>query len=118
MFNAVLSWVKVDRDKRAEHLPYLLAKVRLPLLTPQFLSDTVASDELIRASHKCRDLVDEARDYHLMPERRSLMQSFRTKPRRCRDVIGINSNFDNVYISSYPGTRLGSSIGIRFVSTS
>ena len=95
MFNAVLSWVKVDRDKRAEHLPYLLAKVRLPLLTPQFLSDTVASDELIRASHKCRDLVDEARDYHLMPERRSLMQSFRTKPRRCRDVIGINSNFDN-----------------------
>ena len=31
---------------------------------------------------------DEARDYHLMPERHSLMQSFHTKPRRCRDVIG------------------------------
>jgi len=89
VFNAVLSWVKVDRDIRSEHLPFLLAKVRLPLLTPQFLSDTVASDELIRASHKCRDLLDEARDYHLMPERRSLMQSFRTKPRRCRDIIGV-----------------------------
>ena len=35
------------------------------------------------------DLVDEARDYHLMPERRSLLQSFRTKPRRCKDVAGV-----------------------------
>ena len=52
VFNAVLSWVKDDRDNRSNHLPFLLAKVRLPLLTPQFLSDTVASDELIRASHK------------------------------------------------------------------
>ena len=36
-----------------------------------------------------RDLVDEARDYHLMPERRSLLQSFRTKPRRCKDIAGV-----------------------------
>ena len=36
-----------------------------------------------------RDLLDEARDFHLMPERRSLIQSFRTKPRRCNDVVGI-----------------------------
>ncbi len=89
VFYAVLRWVKYNRDQRSDHLPLLLAKVRLPLLTPQFLSDTVAADELIRSSHKCRDLVDEARDYHLMPERRSLLQSFRTKPRRCRDVIGL-----------------------------
>lgn len=89
VFNAVLAWVKYDLSKRREDLPFLLAKVRLPLLTPQFLSDTVAADELIRSSHKCRDLIDEARDYHLMPERRSLLQSFRTKPRRCKDVIGV-----------------------------
>lgn len=28
-----------------------------------------------------RDLLDEAKDYHLMPERRILLQSFRTRPR-------------------------------------
>ena len=107
MFNAVLSWVKVDRDIRSEHLPFLLAKVRLPLLTPQFLSDTVASDELIRASHKCRDLLDEARDYHLMPERRSLMQSFRTKPRRCRDIIGKTfSLLISYFMLQYYSTRI------------
>lgn len=107
VFNAVLSWVKVDRDIRSEHLPFLLAKVRLPLLTPQFLSDTVASDELIRASHKCRDLLDEARDYHLMPERRSLMQSFRTKPRRCRDIIGKTFNLlISYFMLQYYSTRI------------
>ena len=35
-------------------------KVRLPLLTPQFLADRVATEELIRSSHQCRDLLDEA----------------------------------------------------------
>ena len=89
VFNAVLRWVKFRKEERDQHLPLLLAKVRLPLLTPQFLSDIVAADELVRSSHKCRDLVDEARDYHLMPERRSLLQSFRTKPRRCKDISGV-----------------------------
>ena len=36
-----------------------------------------------------RDLLDEARDYHLMPERRPLLQSFKTKPRRCKDLAGV-----------------------------
>ena len=36
-----------------------------------------------------RDLLDEARDYHLMPERRPLLQSFKTKPRRCKDLVGV-----------------------------
>ena len=89
VFKSVLAWIKFDKS-RQEYLPRLLAKVRLPLLTPQFLSDTVAADELIRTNHRCRDLVDEARDYHLMPERRQLLQSFRTKPRRCKDVIGVS----------------------------
>lgn len=36
----------------------------------------------------CRDLLDEAKDYHLMPERRSLLQSFRTRPRCCNYIMG------------------------------
>ncbi len=37
-----------------------------------------------RSSHQCRDLLDEARDYHLMPERRPLLRSFKSKPRCCK----------------------------------
>lgn len=38
--------------------------------------------------NSCRDLVDEARDYHLMPERRPLLQSFKIRPRYCNSITG------------------------------
>ena len=108
VFSAILRWIEHDPENRKDSLPGLLTCVRLPLLTPHFLSDKVAAVELIRSSHKCRydenyskrvtkvtfksrrrDLLDEARDYHLMPERRPLLQSFKTKPRRCKDLVGV-----------------------------
>ncbi|XP_037923968.1 kelch-like protein 18 isoform X1 [Hermetia illucens] len=88
IFEACMRWVKYDIEKRSTWLPQVLAKVRLPLLSPQFLADRVATEELIRSSHQCRDLLDEAKDFHLMPERRSLVQSFRTRARCCDYVIG------------------------------
>lgn len=80
VFEATIRWVKQD-ELRQECFPQLLAAVRLPLLSPHYLADRVATEELIRSSHECRDLLDEAKDYHLMPERRLLLQSFRTRPR-------------------------------------
>ncbi|XP_005111397.1 kelch-like protein 18 [Aplysia californica] len=88
VFEAALSWIKHDIDQRVSALPELMVKVRLPLLTPQYLSDKVATEDLIKSSLQCRDLLDEARDYHLMPERRLLMQTFKTRPRCCTDVPG------------------------------
>lgn len=77
VFDACMKWVKHDEDKRANIFSRVLSLVRLPLLTPQFLADRVAREKLIRSSHQCRDLLDEAKDFHLMPERRELLQSFR-----------------------------------------
>ncbi|XP_014240962.1 kelch-like protein 18 isoform X2 [Cimex lectularius] len=88
VFEAIMRWVKKDCELRKLELPRLLASVRLPLLAPHYLVDSVATEELIRTSHECRDLVDEARDYHLMPERRPLLQSFKTRPRRCNFIMG------------------------------
>ena len=70
----MLTWVKHDPELRSEALPQLLSCVRMPLLTPQFLTDTIAPEPLIRSSMECRDLLDAARDFHLMPERRTLLQ--------------------------------------------
>jgi kelch-like protein 18 len=81
IFEACMRWIKYNESERSQHLPEVLSKVRLPLLSPQFLADSVATEELIRSSHTCRDLLDEAKDYHLMPERRELLQSYRTRPR-------------------------------------
>ncbi|XP_034233839.1 kelch-like protein 18 [Thrips palmi] len=88
VFEAVMNWVKKDPHGRKKELLPILSKVRLPLLSPHYLADRVATEELIRTSHECRDLLDEARDYHLMPERRPLLQCFRTRPRCCNYIIG------------------------------
>lgn len=85
IFEACMRWVKYD-SSRTDKLPQVLSKVRLPLLTPQYLADRVATEELIRRSHQCRDLLDEAKDFHLMPERRALVQNVRTRP-RCSDYV-------------------------------
>ncbi|XP_033725796.1 kelch-like protein 18 [Pecten maximus] len=90
VFESVISWVKKEDDiDRKLILPELMINVRLPLLTPQYLSDRVASEDLIKNCLLCRDLVDEAKDYHLMPERRYLLQTFKTRPRCCSDIPGI-----------------------------
>uniref|UniRef100_A0A3B3BJS5 SDA1 domain containing 1 n=1 Tax=Oryzias melastigma TaxID=30732 RepID=A0A3B3BJS5_ORYME len=60
-------------------------KVRLPLLPVEFLTGTVAKDEMIKGNLNCRDLMDEARNYHLHLSNK-LVQDFeysvRTIPRK------------------------------------
>ena len=89
VFEAVAVWVRREIDERKDFLPELLKNVRLPLICPQYLCDKVSGDELVRNNLACRDLVDEAKDYLLMPERRNKLQSSRTKPRRCSEAAGL-----------------------------
>ncbi|NXW96306.1 KLH18 protein, partial [Larus smithsonianus] len=89
VFEAALAWIRYDRDQRESFLPELLSKIRLPLCRPQFLTDRVQQDDLVRCCHKCRDLVDEAKDYHLMPERRPHLPAFKTRPRCCTSIAGL-----------------------------
>lgn len=106
VFEACMRWVK-SNESRHQHLPELLALVRLPLLSPMYLTDRVATEELIRSSHQCRDLLDEARVYHLLPERRHLLQSFRTNQRACEVrghiyvVGGLNKHGDSLSTVEY-----------------
>lgn len=89
VFDAIISWTKMDITKREQYLPSILSHVRLPLLSPEYLTDNVMTEKLIRNSLQCRDLVDEAKDYHLMPQRRELMQRFRTRPRFGNHIQGL-----------------------------
>nr|MBE5725388.1 diablo [Cucujiformia]NVI72873.1 diablo [Cucujiformia] len=82
VFNAAMLWVKYNVSERRQHLPQVLQHVRLPLLSPKFLVGTVGSDLLVRSDESCRDLVDEAKNYLLLPQERPLMQGPRTRPRK------------------------------------
>lgn len=54
----------------------------------QNVSSPWASLRQVSIINNFRDLLDEARDYHLMPERRPLLQSFRSRPRCCNYIMG------------------------------
>ncbi|CAO2637416.1 Kelch-like protein 20, partial [Lemmus lemmus] len=92
VFNAVMAWVKYSIQERRPQLPQVLQHVRLPLLSPKFLVGTVGSDPLIKSDEECRDLVDEAKNYLLLPQERPLMQGPRTRPRKpirfCPSIVG------------------------------
>nr|XP_033774401.1 kelch-like protein 12 [Geotrypetes seraphini]XP_033774402.1 kelch-like protein 12 [Geotrypetes seraphini] len=81
VFEAVINWVKQLKEEREESLPELLQYVRMPLLTPRYITDVIDAEPLIRCSLQCRDLVDEAKKFHLRPELRSQMQGPRTRAR-------------------------------------
>ncbi|KAM9678225.1 kelch-like protein 8 isoform 2-T3 [Trichechus inunguis] len=59
--------------------------VRLPLLPVDFLMGVVAKEQVVKQNLKCRDLLDEARNYHLHLSSRAVPDfeySIRTTPRK------------------------------------
>ncbi|XP_065820118.1 kelch-like protein 29 isoform X3 [Labrus bergylta] len=64
-----------------QDLSELLAVVRLPFIHPSYLLNVVDNEELIKSSEACRDLVNEAKRYHMLPHARQEMQTPRTRPR-------------------------------------
>lgn len=81
VYNALMDWVVYKKSERALKLPTFLEYIRLPLLSAKFLTDVVDSQVLIKSSLRCRDLVDEAKRYHLRPELRASMQMGKNQPR-------------------------------------
>jgi kelch-like protein 20 len=82
VYQAVMNWIRHEINDRKQYLNQLMCHVRLPLLDTKFLVTKVGNDPLVRQDQACRDLIDEAKDYHLLPQERSLIQGPRTKPRK------------------------------------
>ncbi|XP_065814779.1 kelch-like protein 4 isoform X1 [Labrus bergylta] len=81
IFQALMMWVRYDVQHRQEDLGVLLAFIRLPLLPPQLLAD-LENNKMFSDDLECQKLLMEAMKYHLLPERRPMFQSPRTKPRK------------------------------------
>ncbi|KPP79616.1 kelch-like protein 8-like [Scleropages formosus] len=85
VYNAAVKWLKANPQHHNVWLDQILSQVRLPLLPVDFLTGTVAKEEMIRANLKCRDLLDEARNYHLHLSNKMVPDfeySIRTTPRK------------------------------------
>ncbi|XP_043679056.1 kelch-like protein 5 [Vespula pensylvanica] len=82
IFHALTAWLKYDPANRKKDASRLLSLVKLPLLSPAFIADHIESNEMFKDQKAAQELIIEALKYHLLPERRPLLQSNRTKPRK------------------------------------
>ncbi|XP_075900836.1 kelch-like protein 29 [Nelusetta ayraudi] len=89
VYEMVIKWIKQDSSSRAQNLSELLAAVRLPFIHPSYLLNVVDNEELIKSSEACRDLVNEAKRYHMLPHARQEMQTPRTRPRLSAGVAEV-----------------------------
>nr|XP_055028075.1 kelch-like protein 29 isoform X2 [Misgurnus anguillicaudatus]XP_055028076.1 kelch-like protein 29 isoform X2 [Misgurnus anguillicaudatus] len=89
VYETVIKWIKKDPSGRVQHLSELLAVVRLPFIHPSYLLNVVDNEELIKSSEACRDLVNEAKRYHMLPHARQEMQTPRTRPRLSAGVAEV-----------------------------
>ncbi|XP_071567565.1 kelch-like protein 5 isoform X2 [Temnothorax nylanderi] len=82
IFHALVTWLEHDPENRSKDASKLLGLVKLPLLSPAFIADNIESNEMFKDQRMAQELVMEALKYHLLPERRPLLQTGRTKPRK------------------------------------
>lgn len=90
VYDAVMLWINHDEQTRSQHLPDLLCHVRLPHIAPSCLTTKIESNEFIRNNLKCRDLIDEAKNFHLMPDFSRLhLERFRPRKSTCGQLFAI-----------------------------
>ncbi|XP_075462123.1 kelch-like protein 8 isoform X1 [Ascaphus truei] len=85
VYNAAIKWLNANPQHHIPWLDEILSQVRLPLLPIEFLMSVVAKEEIIKQNLKCRDLLDEARNYHLHLSSRAVPEfeyTIRTTPRK------------------------------------
>ena len=82
VYHAATRWLDHDLGNRRNGFESVLECVRLPLVSCYFIHDNVECHEVIRASQACQKLVKEAKDFHLLQDRRAEFYSPRTKVRK------------------------------------
>ena len=98
VYEAIMKWVHYNAEKRRQHLPELLHHVRFPLVAPIYLLETVAREKLILEDPVCRQMVDEAKDYHILKGFSGAIETNAPSPRQ-----GIQSGL--IYIFGGEGTE-------------
>lgn len=87
IFEAIMKWVTHNVENRKQHFKDLILHVRFPLMSPYYLMDHVESEELVRETPDCIALLLEAKNYHMLPDRRWQLKSQRTTPRTSMGIV-------------------------------
>lgn len=66
--------------------------IRLPLIDPYFLFDCVQSFPPVHSNPECMKLVEEAKYFHLLPDRNSEILNERTRQRDNANMMDVSSH--------------------------
>lgn len=94
---AVLRWVKHDKEKRKSFIGNLFRYIRMIQISPEYLIHELYVDDLLTDDHTCQRYLDEARNFHMLPARQQEYCSSRFQLRNSDDleeVILIITEFD------------------------
>ena len=92
IYEALLTWVKgsdKDQFERIKELENLLCMVRFPLMSPYYIADHVEKEEIVTSTSCCSSLLLEAKNYHLLPDRRHLLDNYRTRLRKSMGLVNV-----------------------------
>lgn len=90
IYEALLIWVEgseEERDMRKKHLENLLCWVRFPLMSPYYIADHVEKEKIVTSTECCSSLLLEAKNYHLLPDRRHLLDNYRSRLRKSMGLV-------------------------------
>ena len=60
IFECILRWINVDSDKRSPYFDNLIPNVRFALLSEQYLNNQIKSNNLVKSSKICEQIIKEA----------------------------------------------------------
>ncbi|XP_070691971.1 kelch-like protein 10 [Pempheris klunzingeri] len=60
LYEAIIHWIAHDLEERNGHITVLLSKVRLALMSVEYLRINVRSNELVKNNHECLHMTTEA----------------------------------------------------------
>ena len=98
VFKIILRWINRDKSKRKKHFAELFRHVRLVYVTRDYLCNDVVTNELVRDSESCLDVVKDAmklidsKSYKNLPAR----------PRKCLETAVIVCFVEEHIVGYYP----------------
>lgn len=82
VYETLMKWVNLGKEKRSEYLASLLNLVKLPLLRSSYLTKQIENNKLLSINLACQSLILEAVTYHLNPDKFTSSPIERTNPRK------------------------------------
>ncbi|XP_069491089.1 kelch-like protein 20 isoform X2 [Ambystoma mexicanum] len=103
VFEAVMLWLEKE-PSRKQNFEKVFEHIRLPLISPYYIHDVIESQSVVKASLQCQRLISEAKDFLLLPDRRSELFGPRTRLRRSTGtaevIVTVGGEDDKVVLRS------------------